>query len=381
MCEEIKNIEPVSEGMISAQNIVNRSNSLLASIEAPLSVGAFKLFDTYLSLINPKDSSQTEVVIRKADYARLLNFKRVKTEVINKFAKELASLQFGIGQEGTKARTYVNLFECVSVFPDNITGEINIGMKCSELAKPLLFNLQTVGYIKYQLQNTLALDTDYEVRLYIYLLSQLYRKNWEISFTDLKKRLFCEKVKQYQTFAEFNRKILKSAVNHINEKTNITVEYKYIFQRGKGAGSGKIKFAVIAYDNMVFSNSLQEKSQPLENPEYPKILDEFKKICNNEFTTEQLQCLYDLMQKIDTDWMKEQYSDEVEKAYTQYFTEQYHKLLARNPQNKYAYIKKMIETQDISSSSQSTVRSNAGNMQCNPSYDIEELEKRTFLDI
>ena len=121
MCEDIKNIEPVSEGMISAQNIVNRSNSLLASIEAPLSVGAFKLFDTYLSLINPKDSSKTEVVIRKADYIRLLNLKQIRTEVLNKVTNELLSLKFGIGEKGTKARTSLNLFDIAGTFADKIS--------------------------------------------------------------------------------------------------------------------------------------------------------------------------------------------------------------------------------------------------------------------
>lgn len=380
MDEEIKNITPVSQGMISAQNIVNRSNSLLASIEAPLSVGAFKLFDTYLSLINPKDSSKTEVVIRKADYIRLLNLKQIRTEVLNKVTNELLSLKFGIGEKDTKARTSLNLFDIAGTFADRTTGEIKIYLKCSESAKPLLFNIQTVGYIKYQLRNTLALNTDYEIRLYIYFLSQIYRKNWEVSFRDLKKKLFCEKVKQYQTFAEFNRKIFKKAIADINQKTNVTMKYQYIFQRGKGAGSGKIKFTVIECNNMVFSDSLQDGVQTtLADTD---VLSDINVACGNCLKDGQAQCLYDAAAAIDRDYLKQITGcEDRTQAIVKVIQNKYHLAEMYGADNPYSYVTTLLKEEQ---GREKTTHSqpNKTELQTKASYDIDELEKRdTFSDL
>lgn len=51
----------------------------------------------------------------------------------------------------------------------------------------IVFNLETVGYIKYQLKNTLALSTKYEIRMYLYLQKQKHLKKWNTKFNDLKK--------------------------------------------------------------------------------------------------------------------------------------------------------------------------------------------------
>lgn len=246
---------PIESEKLSVDNIVTRSNPLLSSIEAPLSLGAFKLFDLYLSLINPKDVSSAEVVIRKTDYEHLLNVQRVRDEVLKKKAKELSLLQYGINGENGDL-LLLNLFEYVGIYTDKSNGEVLIGMKCSDKAKPLLFNVKTVGYIKYQLKNTFALNTEYEARLYIYLSTQAFRKKWEISYFELKKRLHCEKVKKYDSYGSFNARILSNAIKNINANTNLTVTYQYIFKKGAGAGTGKIRFSVIAKDDTVFLENI-----------------------------------------------------------------------------------------------------------------------------
>lgn len=253
---EKNELSPIGGERISVDNIVIRSNPLLSSIETPLSLGAFKLFDLYLSLINPTDVSSVEIVIRKADYEHLLNVKQIRTEVLKKNAKELSLLQYGINGENGKDLLLLNLFEYVCILTDKCNGEVLIGMKCSDKAKPLLFNVKTVGYIKYQLKNTFALNTEYEARLYIYLSTQAFRKNWEISYFELKKRLHCEKVKKYVSYGSFNAKILSNAIKKINEKTNLTVKYQYIFKKGAGVGTGKIRFSVITKDNTIFLENI-----------------------------------------------------------------------------------------------------------------------------
>lgn len=369
MSDTKQGLVPLDEVALNVNNIVNRSNTLLASIESPLSVGAFKLFDTYLSLINPtdnsNDNSKSEVVIRKADYRRLLNKKQIRTEDLNKIAKELSLLQYGVSGEKSKGRTYLNLFEYVSVFED-CNGEILIGMKCTETAKPLLFDLGTVGYIKYQLKNTIALNTDYEARLYIYLLKEAYKKVWEISFYNLKKKLFCEQVKKYESYAAFNARILSSAINHINEKTNLTISYKYLYKRGNGAGSGKIQFTVIAHQNMIFSDNLQT----VTNDE--KIDKKYLKACNNEFTADEIIVLLKSIEHLDREWLKSYTAkDTVDEQNVEYLMMKYNEMKVYNPKtNRFKYLLKMINNDS----------ENRVYKKSSSSYDIEELEKIDTLD-
>ena len=354
-------------------NIIERSKQLLY-YENSFSLGSLKILDVYLSRIDARDSKKRTVIFTKDEFEKLLGICKVRPEQLIAYTEAL-NKTVNIEKNTEKGFDCIALFSRCRCYKDTKTGQWYVELTSSPEAKKLFFNLTGVGYLRYQLKNVIHLTSKYSLQLYYYLLDKQFKSSWTVSLAELKSKVFqIKKNTIYDEYKYFAKKILNPSVTELNTKTNITVDYKPI---RKGKCVAEIQFIILECSQVIF----EEKSQPLENPEYPKILDEFKKICNNEFTTEQLQCLYDLMQKIDTDWMKEQYSDEVEKAYTQYFTEQYHKLLARNPQNKYAYIKKMIETQDISSSSQSTVRSNAGNMQCNPSYDIEELEKRTFLDI
>lgn len=367
MSDKTQGLVPLDEASLDIENIVARSNKLLASIESPLSVGAFKLFDTYLSLINPTNSSVTGVVIRKADYRRLLNKKQIRTEDLNKFAKELSLLQYGISGENYKGRTYLNLFEYVSVFEDSRNGEVLIGMKCTESAKPLLFDLKTVGYIKYQLKNTIALNTDYETRLYIYLSTQVFRKVWEINFYELKKRLFCEKVRKYESYAKFNAQILSNAINHINEKTNLTIEYEYLFKRGKGAGSGKIKFTVLSYEKMIFSDNLTAKKET----DNEQVKSEYLSVCNNEFTAEQIFVLLDLIEHLDKEWLKSfTAKDTAENQITEYLKIKFNEMNVYNPKNRFKYLLKMIENDNTN---------RVDNVHTS-SYDIDELEKINTLD-
>ncbi len=373
MLTKEQDLIPLKNNAISIDNIVNRSNRLLSSIETPLSAGAFKLFETYLSLINPLDSTNTEVVIRKADYQKLLNKKQIRTHDLEKFTVELSKLQYGIGSDNSRGRLRLNLFECVGVYVDKDSGEILIAMKCTESAKSLLFNIETMGYIKYQLKNTLLLDTDYEIRLYVYLLTKAYKKFWQVSFYQLKKELYCENVKQYQSYGEFNRKVLSKAINKINERTNLTVSYEYLFKRGKGAGSGNIQFTIIRKDNTVFADSVEAFKAVVPTPQRNEKIDKkYLKACNNEFTADEIIVLLKSIEHLDREWLKSYTAkDTVDEQNVEYLMMKYNEMKVYNPKtNRFKYLLKMI----INDSE------NRVYIKRTSSYDIEELEKIDTLD-
>lgn len=375
MLTKEQDLIPLKNNAISIDNIVNRSNRLLSSIETPLSAGAFKLFETYLSLINPLDSTNTEVVIRKADYQKLLNKKQIRTHDLEKFTVELSKLQYGIGSDNSRGRLRLNLFECVGVYVDKDSGEILIAMKCTESAKSLLFNIETMGYIKYQLKNTLLLDTDYEIRLYVYLLTKAYKQFWQVSFYQLKKELYCENVKQYQSYGEFNRKVLSKAINKINERTNLTVSYEYLFKRGKGAGSGNIQFTIIRKDNTVFADSVEAFKAVVPTPQRNEKIEHIAKACNDNITYEQAQCLYDSTMAVNAEYIKQATGCENnDEAMAKYITDKYHQAEMYRAKNYFAYMKKLIE------GDKTKIPEPVGNTVGKKSYDIDELDKINTLD-
>lgn len=270
MCEEIKILDEVklSEAKLSLTNIVSRSNSLMGAIQSPLSVGAYKMFDVYLSCINPRNPKTCEMVLRKSEYEKIVGVKRIRTTSLDILSKELTSLDFYCTND-KKDTLRVNLFSFIHIFHDD-NGEVYIHIKCSEEAKPLLFNIETVGYIKYQLKNTLQLSSEYGIRLYLYLQRKKFLKKWTVKYSELRKELYCDQLSAYENYAAFNRRILSPSIKKINDLTDITVEYKYKFARGRGSGSGVLEFTILSANKMVFGGNVA-------NHDYEIIVDAVKK--------------------------------------------------------------------------------------------------------
>lgn len=278
MCE--KNIKPADNNesaleaaKLSTENMISRSQPLYNTVEGVLSAKAYKLFDIYLSCINPQKDDTCDVIIRKTDISDMLGLKRFKTSDLISTANELGDLKFCC-RNVSKDYLRLNLFSFVHAF-HNDNGEVFLHVKCSEEAKRLFFNLETVGYIKYQLKNTLALSTKYEIRMYLYLQKQKHSKKWNTKFNDLKKVLFLEEAENmssYDSYKEFNRRVLSPSIKSINEKTDLKVEYSYKAVRGKGSVSGVLTFKILSIGNMLLSENLESD----DSKEYAKSSERIK---------------------------------------------------------------------------------------------------------
>ncbi len=270
MCE--KNIKPADKNestleaaKLSTENMISRSQPLYNTVEGVLSAKAYKLFDIYLSCINPQKDDTCDVIIRKTDISDMLGLKRFKTSDLIITANELGDLKFCC-RNVSKDYLRLNLFSFVHAF-HNDNGEVFLHVKCSEEAKRLFFNLETVGYIKYQLKNTLALSTKYEIRMYLYLQKQKHLKKWNTKFNDLKKVLFLEEAENmssYDSYKEFNRRVLSPSIKSINEKTDLKVEYSYKAVRGKGSASGVLTFTILSIGGMVLLENIKSNDSKYE---------------------------------------------------------------------------------------------------------------------
>ena len=74
--------------------MISRSQPLYNTVEGVLSAKAYKLFDIYLSCINPQKDDTCDVIIRKTDISDMLGLKRFKTSDLISTANELGDLKF-----------------------------------------------------------------------------------------------------------------------------------------------------------------------------------------------------------------------------------------------------------------------------------------------
>jgi len=121
-----------------------------------------------------------------------------------------------------------------------------------EKMTPYLFDLQN-RYTQYQLYEVLVLKGKYSLRLYELLRSYVMQdelrdgKEKEVSFTvdELRKLLCCE---NYKRWAEFDRCVLRKAVDEINATSDIIKVSYDTYKRGKTVT--RINF-IIDYPNLM----------------------------------------------------------------------------------------------------------------------------------
>ena len=208
--------------------IVEKSRALVLMKEVPFSLGELKVLDTYLSRINARDPDATTVRFTKEEYEDLMGIERMHTTRLEKYVTSLMSQTVTIPDKNAKGgwKAYT-LFDEAECFQDD-NGQWNINLSCTAKAKKLFFNLENIGYIRYQLKNILPLTSKYSVLLYIYLLDNRFRKVWEVSIDELRTNVFRCTDTLYDEYKYLHQRILKKCLDEVNEKTDISFTYKPI---------------------------------------------------------------------------------------------------------------------------------------------------------
>lgn len=256
----------IDSDKISVFNKVDKSNLLLANIKVPLSLNSYKLLDLYLSLINLGNSASGEINIRKRDFERILGVDRIRLDQLRKLCDEISSLKVTVGlNPDNYGDVPVNMFSYFTAIVEPETRQNIIIAKCNPDAKKLFFDGGAIDSIKYQLKVTLDLKSEYSIRLYIYLRSNLFfysngnfRRKWDIKFNKLRAEIYC---KSYEnSFKDFNDKVLKKAQTEINEKTDLAFEYSY------SRTTQTISFSITRFNNSIFleESGKAEQSEPSE---------------------------------------------------------------------------------------------------------------------
>jgi plasmid replication initiation protein len=248
---------------LSKTNVIARSNALIQAENNPYSLGSLKVLDTYLSKINPFDVENRTVAFTKSEYEHLLGISKIPKSRLSLYTDELQKqlVKLPVKDDPTGYKSIV-LFE--SALVHNVNGQTVVELMCSKSAQELFFNLSGIRYIKYQLGNVINLQSVNSLYLYYYLLDCSYNfKTWQVDIVALKKAIHIDDTCQYYAdFKRFNNKVLKKAVDEINNKTNIKVDYEVVLN-GKTAVA--INFTVLETDHPELYSESDESGKELDN--------------------------------------------------------------------------------------------------------------------
>lgn len=234
----LKGKEEEIKGNLDQKYWVQKSDPLVLMRSVPFSLGELKVLDTYISRINAADDSRTTVIFTKEEYEELMGISKINAEVLKKHAEGLLGKVVTLEMPNKSFLKFV-LFTAAYYHLDDCGVPI-IELSCSPQAKDLFFCIGKYHYFKYALENVINLTHKASYLLYIYVLHNRYRGEWDIDLDELRDSVLdCKEQESYQAFKEFKRAVLDPAVKEVNQKTDCHFAYEVV-KRGRRVA--KIKF-------------------------------------------------------------------------------------------------------------------------------------------
>lgn len=241
--------------------LVTKSNQIVQKSRYNFSVTEQRAIAYICSLIDPveKDDDsnlQLEYTFNILEYARICGI-----EQNGKFYTEVKSILKNL-HDKSMWLTLPDGSETTVSWLAKATISSKSGLAKIELDKdlvPYLFALKN-KFLSYGLKNILNMKSQYSIRIYELLrshhdmrISQIDKRTeieregspqkttWTIDLDELKKMLMVDKIKTYDNFKDFRKKVLEVAQKEINELTDTTIYFEPIT---KGRKVIKIKFSI-----------------------------------------------------------------------------------------------------------------------------------------
>lgn len=237
---------------IGKDDLVYQHNSLiLASYD--MSALEQKLFLMLISTIKKDDDKINRTTFRVRDIAETLGI--TSQSLYRDLPKICANLMKKVIEIKQPDGSW-QMFSIIS-YAKYVSKEGKLILEIHREAEPYLLKLKEM-FTVYRLENVLNLKSKYAIRLYQQSKRCLFKGGEIIDLVDFKKILKIEK-KTYDRFDCITSKILKPAIEEINEKTDIEVKYDTIKEGRKVCA---LKFEVKNRDvTNVFINQ-KEKIDP-----------------------------------------------------------------------------------------------------------------------
>jgi len=234
---EVKSIknEEQNEIVESRNQLVVKSNTIIQKARFDLTTQEQKIILFLISKIKPEDEDFTNqrfdisefCKVCGIDYDNGKNYKNIK-ETIKKLSTKNA---------------WVELDEDVDVLLSWINGATIykksgiVKLRLSEDMKPFLLELKK-NFTQYEILYTLAMKSQYSIRLYEILRSYAYKGRWIVEIEELKRMLTAE---TYERFPDFKRKVLDISMRELKTFSDLKVSYQIIKE---GRRYAKIEFSI-----------------------------------------------------------------------------------------------------------------------------------------
>lgn len=201
---------------------VQKSRPLLALCNSELTLQELKMLDLYLSRIDSHKPENRSITFQKGEMEKILGVTKINVQTLKSRLKHMLSTVVEIPD-----KEYENGFRLISIFTDaeayrDKNGIWTVRLECSDKAMKYIFNIDSLGYIKYKLQCITQLTSRYSYVMFVYLEDNRFRGEWDISLEDIRKILGCES-SLYQQYKMLNKKILTPIHNELKDKC----DYEY----------------------------------------------------------------------------------------------------------------------------------------------------------
>ena len=215
--------------------LVVKSNDLIQKARFQLSLQEQKIILYLISKIKPNDEDFIHQDFSIIDFCRVCgidynngkNYKNVK-DTIKVLSDKSVWLLVESGTE-TLVR-WIN-----KAWINKKAGIIKV--RLDDDMKPYLLQLQA-RFTQYELFYTLAMRSQYSIRVYELLKSYEYKRIWIFDIDELKCLLSAEK---YNRYPDFKRYVLDISVREINDLSDLNVSYQVI---KVGRKFGKLEFVI-----------------------------------------------------------------------------------------------------------------------------------------
>ena len=348
-----KKIEPIKTlGKDTNKLTVQKSLPLFALWRSDLTLAEFKILDTYLARINSHEPNKRTVIFEKGELEEILGLTKLSAKLLDDRLKNLmTSIPIPDPVKPNKF-TRVSLFEkAVCEKDDNDLWQVEL--TCTHSAMKYVFNVDSLGYLRYKLRCITSMTSRYTYIMFMYLESNRFRKSWQIDLEELKQILKCDTEEYANEFKYFNRDILKKIQKELHKKTECRYTYESI---KKGRKVVAIKFTLetlkdfdeIAAEEKEWELAEAELERYEALPEWEQWIEDYCKCCDDIFTKVEMQEFIGMTNKLPLSQMyKNAPVDDINIHRYEYILDKYRAFKvadSKDPKNnKYAYFKRMIE--------------------------------------
>lgn len=350
---------------------VTRPNDLVEA-RFDLSAKQNDIIDIVLDQVKEDDNLKYKIKIKNYIHLFQGDVSNIYRDV-KRATKEFTNKKAGFTLYNYQGKEEVDLFWFTSIAYYDSEGEIEFSL--SPEVKNLYLTMK--NYTKYELKYPIILKGKYAKRLYYYL-KRFQDTNFRVDqVKELTSKLVCP-VSYAKNFGMLRTRVLEPALNEINEKTDIQVEYKAIYHKTTCV---QLKFYIkkkkneILKDEIACTNELKEDitSNQLELPlfEYLNnqkkvVIEEIRKIIKEDIRDNDCIAIYDAAEG-NLDLIREKYFATLNQKNIQNFTG----FLLTSIKDDFKVIKKENKSTAIKKENK-----NAFNNFNQREYDYDELEKQ-----